>query len=498
MDDIRTYFTDSLLPGIFLTLFFYCLPVAFFQYQFDSPLSPRRAKIVSAGFAAISFVLLSALLFALSSNVAHASVAWIWCLINYKALTSGYEKLEGYAHQFPYEKRTVYSIDDQTPAGKYLIVPTEKLANVIVTDKLSNGSEREEVIEVKKEREIKLIPGRRVACRNCELKLKSTTKSTPTIIQTIIQKFLEKTTYPAEPVVKKVNENDFKNIFRQSYDESLCAISENCSYDIPELELLAALFVICDFAALQSDKDRMSIAHMAMDEIVSVIPDLDVDEFNYMTALYGGIIRGQKKLRLDWDVSGLWENKFDAPTMCALLLCDFIYNPNCIDDYDGAPVAIRGFSECIEFSSKTTPNLQRTFRSLFETVYKLREQKVISDTKAAVVATPAPTVEEKKEVITEAKEKSKAAEPAPVKSASAESAPGERSDIKLNCREYQISPDYPAGTYYAISNGDRPHLMVVDTKGNTEKRKYYEVSNVIKVRLKPNRIVKCVDCELRK
>lgn len=182
----------------------------------------------------------------------------------------------------------------------------------------------------------------------------------------------------APPVLKTVDASKFENIFRQSYDESLRTISESCSYDIPKLELLAALFVICDFAALQSDKDRMSIAHMAMDEIVSVIPDLDIDEFNYMTALYGEIIRGQKKLRLDWDVLGLWENKFDAPTMCALLLCDFIYNPDCIDDYDGAPVAICGFSECAEFSSKTTLNLQRTFKSLFETVYRLRAQKQVT------------------------------------------------------------------------------------------------------------------------
>ena len=80
----------------------------------------------------------------------------------------------------------------------------------------------------------------------------------------------------------------------------------------------------------------------------------------------------------------------------------------------------------------------------------------------------------------------------------AESASGERSDSELNCKEYKISPDYPAGTYYVISNGERPHLMVVDTKGNTEKRKYYKVTNVFKVKLKPNRIVKCVDCELRK
>lgn len=80
----------------------------------------------------------------------------------------------------------------------------------------------------------------------------------------------------------------------------------------------------------------------------------------------------------------------------------------------------------------------------------------------------------------------------------AESSSDERSDSELNCKEYKISPDYPAGTYYVISNGERPHLMVVDTKGNTEKRKYYKVTNVFKVKLKPNRIVKCVDCELRK
>lgn len=80
----------------------------------------------------------------------------------------------------------------------------------------------------------------------------------------------------------------------------------------------------------------------------------------------------------------------------------------------------------------------------------------------------------------------------------AEFALDERYNSELNCKEYKISPDYPAGTYYVISNGERPHLMVVDIKGNTEKRKYYKVTNVFKVRLKPNCIVKCVDCELRK
>lgn len=302
MDDIRTYFLQSLLPGIFLTLLFYCLPVAAFQYHFNSPVSPRRAKIVSAGFAVISYVLLSVLLLSLSSNAVHASVAWIWCLINYKTLTSGYSSLEECAYQFPYEKRTVYFVSDETPPGKYLVLPTGELANVIVTDTRSSGFKTEEVIDVKSEREIKLIPGRRVACFNCEMKLKSTTKKT-------------------------------SNFFQRLRDKTIFATN-------PE-----------------------------------------------------------KKVAYD-------------------------------------------------HKSKAESNAEKTAN----------------------------------------KEEFKAAE----------FAPDERSNSELNCKEYKISPDYPAGTYYVISNGERPHLMVVDTTGNTEKRKYYKVTNVFKVKLKPNRIVKCVDCELRK
>ncbi len=499
MDDIRTYFLQSFLPGIFLTLLFYCLPVAAFKYHFNSPVSPRRAKIVSAGFAAISYVLLSVLLLSLSSNAVHASVAWIWCLINYKALTSGYSSLEEYAYQFPYEKRTVYSVSDGTPPGKYLVFPTGELANVIVTDTRSSGSKTEEVIDVKSEREIKLIPGRRVACFNCEMKLKSTTKKTSNFFQRLRDKTIfatnpeKKVAYdyksnPENNAEKTVNKEEFKTIFNRCYKASLPAIEETDSND-PEFELFAAMFAVCDFAALSSQKERVSIAHLAMNEIASVVPDIDTNKFNSRVALYGQVIRGQKKLRRDWDVLDMWGNKNDAASKCAIVLSDLLYCSECAENYDNPAVFIGNFSECCEYSMKTVVPLYNNFNSLYDSVCSLREQKkIVSDAKTAVVASAAPAVEEQKEAIAEAKEEFKVVE----------SASDERSDSELNCKEYKISPDYPAGTYYVISNGERPHLMVVDTKGNTEKRKYYKVTNVFKVKLKPNRIVKCVDCELRK
>lgn len=137
---------------------------------------------------------------------------------------------------------------------------------------------------------------------------------------------------------------------------------------------------------------------------------------------------------------------------------------------------------------KKDSNLKNTDNSTSDTLQKLRDRTIFeanSEKKAAYDYNSKPESNVEKAVN---KEEFKVAE----------SSSDERSDSELNCKEYKISPDYPAGTYYVISNGERPHLMVVDTKGNTEKRKYYKVTNVFKVKLKPNRIVKCVDCELRK
>jgi len=142
----------------------------------------------------------------------------------------------------------------------------------------------------------------------------------------------------------------------------------------PEFELLPAMFVVSDFAAVNAQKDRIAIA----DGMIRAMSNLDkgntsdalLDKLNKRCDLYGEIIRG-KPVRGDWfpgDISGLSDNPISK---CTMLLGDLLYNPECAESYDTAPIFLYGIIGQVEFAEFVMKPLFEEMFSLFKDICEL-------------------------------------------------------------------------------------------------------------------------------
>ena len=138
----------------------------------------------------------------------------------------------------------------------------------------------------------------------------------------------------------------------------------------PEFELLPAMFVITDYAAASARKDRRSIANEATRAMASVYKGFNNALLDKRCDLYGEIICG-KDLRGEWflgDISALSDN---AISKCTALLGDILYNPQCAENYDTAPVVVYGILETMKFADSVMKPLLDEMLNLFKEIYDL-------------------------------------------------------------------------------------------------------------------------------
>ena len=86
--------------------------------------------------------------------------------------------------------------------------------------------------------------------------------------------------------------------------------------------------------------------------------------------LYGEMIRG-KALRGEWflgDISALSDN---AISKCTALLGDILYNPQCAENYDTAPVVVYDIFESMKYADSVMKPLLDEMLNLFKDIYDL-------------------------------------------------------------------------------------------------------------------------------
>lgn len=178
-----------------------------------------------------------------------------------------------------------------------------------------------------------------------------------TILTLIIQK-----------LVLNAKSRDISGIFIETYASMLGIAKSSPLSHNAESELLPAIFVVTDFAALSSSKNRQAIANEVMSVIRSLDKNFNKSRFDKRCDLYGEIIRG-KELRCDWSVvdpSMFYDN---AVSKCAALLGDILYNPACADSYDNAPVLINDIRKVMTFSEHVVLPLYEELTKLFCAVH---------------------------------------------------------------------------------------------------------------------------------
>ena len=138
----------------------------------------------------------------------------------------------------------------------------------------------------------------------------------------------------------KVYEKRTGELFATSYRNMLRILDAIPEVGNAEAELLPAMFVICDYAALSADKDRYLIAESVL-TVIQSLSKIDVDTFNKRSKLYGEIIRG-RALRGEWLMGATKACKENPIIKVATLLGDILYNPSCAENYNSAPMMLYG------------------------------------------------------------------------------------------------------------------------------------------------------------
>ena len=159
-------------------------------------------------------------------------------------------------------------------------------------------------------------------------------------------------------------------IFTSHYKAMLKTAKMSSIAQNPEFELLPAMFVITDFAAASAQKDRRLLANKTTRAMKSLYKGFNNALLDKRCDLYGEIIRG-KDLRGEWflgDISALSDN---AISKCTALLGDILYNPQCAENYDTAPVAIYGIFETMKFADLVMKPLLDEMLNLFKEIYDL-------------------------------------------------------------------------------------------------------------------------------
>ena len=175
----------------------------------------------------------------------------------------------------------------------------------------------------------------------------------------------------AESNESVVKSGKYQRSFEKFYVQAVriadqCPMIENAAF-----ELMPAMFVIADYAASVSKKNREKIA----DEIMGLIANSAMDqgksnwpeEFDKRVELYGSAIRG-RKLRGEW--LDFETEAFEANGLlrCVLMVGDILYNSMCVDNYDQAPVMLRGLYEKRDFASITMAGIAEQLTGLFEEI----------------------------------------------------------------------------------------------------------------------------------
>ncbi|MBQ6075950.1 MAG: zinc-ribbon domain-containing protein [Lachnospiraceae bacterium] len=143
--------------------------------------------------------------------------------------------------------------------------------------------------------------------------------------------------------------DNYATRFSKHYNSSIDICEKKLYNSQYKEELLPALFVIADYAALSANLDRSSVA----DEILSVISDSFTESFTLETfrrrvEMYGKAIRG-RELRAEWLFGNSELLGKNALTRVGGMLGDILINPDCADDYDNAPIRLLDPQEITDF-----------------------------------------------------------------------------------------------------------------------------------------------------
>lgn len=162
----------------------------------------------------------------------------------------------------------------------------------------------------------------------------------------------------------------YATVFKKHYKRIINIIKDWNLDNNAKFEVLTSMYVISDFAITSAGKDRQAVAQAVMSQIDDILSCYDKNKFYSRVDLYGSVIRG-KELRLEWFLGDRNNLDDNVVIKCAGLLGDILYNPECADDYDNAPVCIYGIDKELIFANNIMIPIIKEVVLLFNEMFDL-------------------------------------------------------------------------------------------------------------------------------
>ncbi|MBQ6398218.1 MAG: hypothetical protein IJI06_08750 [Oscillospiraceae bacterium] len=147
-------------------------------------------------------------------------------------------------------------------------------------------------------------------------------------------------------VIMSSKPKDCKQIMEKYYEKALSCFDSTVFKENAAYELVPLLYVIGDLTLVSVHKDRMKYARQVAPNVIpDCINDKNRKRWDDHMAFYAHIVQGGY-LWGGWSLSDLPSELKENPLSRCMVACgDLINDPECIEDYENAPLVLCGITE---------------------------------------------------------------------------------------------------------------------------------------------------------
>lgn len=175
-----------------------------------------------------------------------------------------------------------------------------------------------------------------------------------------------------QPLSAEMQKSPLEKELDATYNKIIDLLSKISISNNPEFETLPVMYVVGDYAAASSDKNRQEFSRKILNWMQPKIQSTGYSDDDFFTRvrLYGEIIRG-KKLIGSWTMGAEYKFEDNPILRCTVAFGDILINPQCADDYDNCSLTVHNISCLFNFSAKMI-DVGNTLISFFKFIYDLK------------------------------------------------------------------------------------------------------------------------------
>lgn len=164
-----------------------------------------------------------------------------------------------------------------------------------------------------------------------------------------------------------------KESFLKHYSSACQILSTSGVVSNVEFELIPIMVVFADFAAANCNSNRNEVLRCMLSSLSGIYPIYsNMGKLDRRTELYGKFIRG-KQPHGEWFPPAKDFNAGNGFLRCIIGLGDILVNPECAEDYDGAPIQITDIFSVFRFSTEIMPKVATELSEFFEEIADILE-----------------------------------------------------------------------------------------------------------------------------